>query len=217
MIENPYLAPPRVDSPQSRSWGQGFIFGFSGPAASVVPGTDFPVEDLAAFDEGTLVGQDSAINGLSIYEDNCIDLNREGPPDIPELSWAGLESIAVISELPKVATKLGGIVFGIVTTFIDVSIALQTHYDEPSDALVQNALQLQNIMSGMSNGNSVQFYIGAAVDLSQRGCELQATAVFRNPDDAMQAARNLGRPGPRFVVRWRSDQSGGAVVVQNEG
>ena len=217
MLENPYLAPPRVDSPQSRSWAQGFLFGFEGPPASVTPGTDFAVEDLAAFDEGTLMGQQTAIDGLAVFDDTCIDLNRDGPPDIPELSWAGLEAAAVLKEIPLGVAKLGGMIFGVVTTLVDVSIALQTHYDDAGSALAQAGLQLQNIMSGMSDGASVQFYVGAAVDLAQRGCELKATAVFRNPDDAMQAARNLGRAGQRVVVRWRSDQSGGATVVQSEG
>ena len=61
MIQNPFLIPPQVESPQSRSWGRGFAFGFQGPPASVEPGSNFPVEDLDAFDQGVLAGQTAAI------------------------------------------------------------------------------------------------------------------------------------------------------------
>jgi hypothetical protein len=217
MITNPYLELPQVESSKSRSWGRGFLFGFEGPSASVSPGSDFQVEDLDAFNEGTLVGQDAAIHGLLFADDTCIDLNREGPPEYPELAWAGLDLLSVVREIPQVATKLGGMVFGLVTTFIDLSIALQTHYDDPNTALSEYGSRLQQTMSEMNSGTSVEFFVGAAVDLSQRGCELKSTGVFRNQEYAMQAARDLGRPGPKFVIRWRSDQSGGATVVQNEG
>ena len=30
-VENPYLQPPQIEGPQSRSWAQGFTFGFCGP------------------------------------------------------------------------------------------------------------------------------------------------------------------------------------------
>jgi hypothetical protein len=216
MIENPFLVPPQVESPQSRSWGRGFAFGFQGPPASVAPGTDFDVEDLDAFNEGTLAGQNAAIQGLAFTDDPCVDLHREPPPDLPELAWSGLDAVAVLKEIPKFFEKVGGIVFGAVTTLIDLSIALQTHFDDPNEALQDYASRLQQLFGGMSETSNAAFFIGGAVDFEQPGCELKVTPIFRNSDDAMQAARALGRPGPKFVACWRSDQSGGATVVASE-
>ena len=216
MIQNPFLIPPQVEGPQSRTWGRGFAFGFQGPPASVSPGTDFDVEDIDAFNQGTLAGQDAAIHGLAFTDNPCVDLNREPPPDFPELVWSGLDGLAVLREIPKLSLKFGGIVFGLVTTFIDLSIALQTHFDDPNQALQDYATRLQALLGGMDENANVAFFVGGAVDLNQPGCELQVTPIFRNADDAMKAARALGRPGTKFVVSWRSDQSGGAAVVESE-
>jgi hypothetical protein len=132
------------------------------------------------------------------------------------LAWSGLDALAVLREIPKLSLKFGGIVFGLVTTFIDLSIALETHFDDPLKALQEYATRLQALLGGMDETANVAFFMGGAVDLNQPGCELQVTPIFRSADDAMQAARALGRPGTKFVVSWRSDQSGGAAVVDSE-
>jgi hypothetical protein len=215
MIENPFLAPPQVEGPESRSWGRGFAFGFQGPPQSVQPGSDFAVEDLDAFDQGVLVGQQAATEGLDCFESHCIDLNREPPPDFPELAWAGLDAAAALRELFKLGLKksFGGLIFGVVTTLVDLSIALQTHFDDPEQALEHFAGRLQRLLAGMEITSSMELFLGAAVDLDVRGCELQVTRVFRDMQSAADAAEAIGRTGPRFVVSWRTDQSGGATVV----
>src|SRR5262245_32396419 len=78
MLQNPFLIPPQVEGPQSRSWALGFAFGFQGPEQSTMTPADIDPEDADAFDQGVLAGQDAAINGLSLPEP-CIDLNSEGP------------------------------------------------------------------------------------------------------------------------------------------
>jgi hypothetical protein len=84
-MENPFLTPPQVESPQSRSWGMGFAYGFEGPAQSSPAPTDIGPEDADAFDLGVLAGQDSAINGLALAS-SCIDLNVLGPGLSPDLA-----------------------------------------------------------------------------------------------------------------------------------
>ncbi|MDB5941838.1 MAG: hypothetical protein JWQ13_1404 [Ramlibacter sp.] len=73
-MEDPCLTPPQVESPQSRSWGMGFIFGFQGPPHSSMPPGDVVTEDLDAFEEGVRAGQNAAINGLELRE-TCLDMN----------------------------------------------------------------------------------------------------------------------------------------------
>jgi hypothetical protein len=194
------------------------VFGFQGPPESIEPGSDFSVEDLDAFNEGVLAGQTAAIEGLPFVDNPCVDLHREPPPDFPELAWSGLDAAAAIRELVELGFKkaMGGAIVGAVTTLIDLSIALETHFDEPLTALAKYASRLQELLGDMGTTGGAALFIGGAVDFDQVGCELQVTPVFRASDSAMQAARNLARPGPKLVVRWRTDQSGGATVVDSE-
>jgi hypothetical protein len=109
MIENPFLVPPQVESPQSRSWAKGFVWGFEGPANSSLPQEDLTIEDSDAFDQGVLAGQNSAINGLEL-DHPCIDLNVEPPAlshpfevkNFPEAADVGLEAIATAVEVAEV-------------------------------------------------------------------------------------------------------------------
>src|SRR6516164_465989 len=152
MIENPFLIPPQVEGPQSRSWGRGFAFGFKGPVESVQPGVDFDVEDVDAFNQGTVFGQDLAIQGLIFTDNPCVDLNREPPPDIPELVFNGRDIASVVPKIPKFSLKLSGVVFGAITTFIDLSIALKTHFDDPNQALQEYGTRLRDLLMAMHRG-----------------------------------------------------------------
>jgi hypothetical protein len=214
MIENPFLIPPQVEGPQSRSWGRGFAFGFKGPVESVQPGVDFDVEDVDAFNQGTVFGQDLAIQGLIFTDNPCVDLNREPPPDIPELVFNGRDIASVVPKIPKFSLKLSGVVFGAITTFIDLSIALKTHFDDPNQALQEYGTRLRDLLMAMHRGTDIDFFIGCAVDLDRRGCELAVTRIFRDPGPAA-AALELGRPGPNFLVEWVSDQPGVALLVES--
>jgi hypothetical protein len=97
-----------------------------------------------------------------------------------------------------------------------LSIALETHFDDPDTALGDYARRLQQLLGDMGTTSGTELFIGGAVDTDQRGCELQVTPVFRDMDSAARAARAIGRRGPLLVVRWRTDQSGGATVVLSE-
>jgi hypothetical protein len=193
MIENPFLIPPQVEGPQSRSWGSGFIFGFQGPPQSVEPGTDFAVEDLDAFNQGVLAGQQAAIDGLEIAESSCVDLNREPPPDFPELAWAGLDATAVLRELftPALKKAWGGMLVGFVTTLVDLSIAFETHFDDPLTVLKESSDRLQRLLADMGITSSMELFVGGAVDFEESGCELRVTPVFRDVNSAITSAKGL--------------------------
>ena len=66
----------------------------------------------------------------------------------------------------------------------------------------------------MGFDQSMQMFIGGAVDTSITGCEMQLTPIFASQDAAQTAAQGVGRPH-WLVVSWRTDQSGGANVVAN--
>ena len=131
-LQNPFLIPPQVESPESRSWGLGFAFGFQGPEQSTMTPADIQPEDADAFDQGVLAAQDSAIKGLSLPQP-CVDLNAEGGLgphlvfDVPDAAFW----IAELFHAFKKAAFAGGI-GGTVIFFVNMSIALETFTDGPT-------------------------------------------------------------------------------------
>lgn len=214
MIENPFLRPPQVESPQSRSWGFGFAFGFQGPAFSSMTPADIQPEDPDAFQQGVLAGQDAAANGLRL-DSTCVDLNAEGGIG-PHLVLEIPEGASWIAELVHAFTNAAwaGAVGGTVLLAINLSIALETFTDEPDQRLAQAASALQDQLQRMGFDQSMELFIGGGVDTTVTGCEMQLTAIHRDQDSAVAEATGMGRPH-WVVVSWRTDQSGGATVVAN--
>ena len=213
MIENPFLTPPQVESDKSRSWALGFAFGFQGPEQSTMTPADIEPEDPDAFDLGVLAGQNAAINGLPLTSP-CVDLNAEGP-SVPHLAADGtIEGGLTLYSLIAHGIA-GGIAEGVLLV-VNLSIALETFTDDPDDALAQEATALQGTLQRVGMRDSMQLFLGGAVDISVRGCELKLTSIFRNQEAAEAAARSLGR-SQWLVVSWRTDQSGGVKVVGFSG
>jgi hypothetical protein len=210
-FQNPFLIPPQVESPQSRSWGFGFAFGFQGPEQSTMTPADIQPEDPDAFDRGVLAGQDAAINGLSLPQP-CVDLNAEGGVGL-HLVLEVPDAVLWIADLKEAGTLLAaGSIAGGVIFLLNLSIALETFTDDPDERLAQAASALQAKLQEMGFNQSMELFIGGGVDTSVAGCELMLTAIFRNKDAAVTAAEGIGRPH-WLVVSWRTDQSGGATVV----
>lgn len=207
-MENPFLTPPQVESPQSRSWGVGFIYGFQGPAMSSMTTEDVAPEDFDAFDMGVLAGQDAAINGLE-FASPCVDLNREGP-SLLEIGSGGFEGAAAILHSFKAPYTAG--LLGMLIAVVELSMGLETHFDDPNEKLQESAVALQGQLASVGFSESMELFLGGGVDTSATGCELLLTSIHRDQSNAEAAAPALGR-AEWLVVRWRSDQSGGATVV----
>jgi hypothetical protein len=207
-MENPFLTPPQVESPQSRSWALGFGYGFQGPSMSSQAPEDIGPEDVDAFNLGVLAGQDCAINGLPLNE-ACVDLNVE-PPTLPHIATSGIEGGLALWEVAKAAWA-GAVLSGVLFV-VELSIQLETFSDDPDEALSKAAAALQARLQELGFDSSMELFIGGGVDTSATGCELQLTPIHRDSDRAVQAARGLGRP-QWLVASWRTDQSGGVRIV----
>lgn len=209
MIQNPYLTIPQVESDASRSWEQGFLFGFQGPDQSNMAQADVPTQDQDAFNRGVLDGQNAAINGLD-FGDPCIDLNVEPPSLFHIGADVGIEAtFAAVTWKAKHFLAFG---YEGIIAIINLSIALETFSDDPDTSLRQHATRLQERMSDVGFTGSMELFFGGGVDLSATGCELKVTPIFRHQADATAAARGLGRD-KWLAVGWRSDQSGGLRTV----
>jgi hypothetical protein len=214
MLENPFLTPPQVESSQSRSWAMGFAFGFQGPATSNMTSADINLEDADAFDLGVLAGQDAAINGLALADDPCVDLNVEGPSAPHLAATEGMEGGLVLYAL--VAGHMAAFVAEGMLLLVTLSIALETFSDDPDVALAQQASLMKSLLAKMGITDSMELFIGGAIDIAQRGCGLVLTPIFRTQRAASDAARNTGR-AKWLVISWRTDQSGGVKVVDFSG
>jgi hypothetical protein len=209
MLVNPFLTPPQVESPQSRSWAMGFAFGFEGPEQSTMTPADINPGDADAFDQGVLAGQDAAINGLSLATP-CADLHAEGPTGPHLAATEGLEGGVFLYSL--VAAHFAAAVAESVLLVVTLSIALETFVDDPDVALAERAEALKGRLEEVGIAAPMELFIGGAVDTAQQGCELMVTPIFRSQQAATDAARATGRP-QWLVVSWRTDQSGGVKVV----
>jgi hypothetical protein len=210
-MENPYLTPPQVETPQSRSWGLGFAFGFQGPPQSSMAPADVQPEDLNTFDEGVLAGQDAAVKGLEISE-SCIDLNAASPTG-SDLALEIPEGVMWIKDLTE---GLAGGIAGGVLFALNLSIALETFTDDPEQRLTQAAAAVQAALQRMGFGQPLQLFIGGGVDTSIHGCELKLTSIYREQAAAEAAASGVGRSN-WLVASWLTNQSGGATVVASSG
>jgi hypothetical protein len=206
-FQNPFLTPPQVPGPQSRSWGFGFAFGFKGPARSSMTPADIQPEDADAFDQGVLAGQNAAIGGIALSQ-TCVNLHAEGGIG-PHLLLEVPEGVMWIADITE---GLAGGIAGTVLFFINLSIALETFTDDPDKRLSEAANSLKTQIHDMGFEESMEMFIGGGVDISASGCELKLTPIFATNDAAVEAAKALQRPH-WLVASWRTDQSGGARVV----
>jgi hypothetical protein len=212
-MENPFLTPPQVEGPESRSWGLGFVYGFQGPAQSSQTPADIQPEDADAFDQGVLAGQDCAINGLPLPSP-CVDLNVQGPEFLHLLTFESPEAGMLAWDLFKGAWA-GGILGGVVF-LVTLSMALETHSDSPNETLARTVTTLHEQLQNLGFEEPMELFIGGGADTGNTGCELLLTSIFRDPDNAIAAARGLGR-SEWLVMSWRTDQSGGARTVASSG
>ncbi|TFW26504.1 hypothetical protein [Duganella callida] len=223
-MENPYLTPPQVEGPQSRSWGAGFLFGFQGPALSTTAQADVDTEDVDAFNEGVLAGQDAAINGLP-FEPSCVDLNVERPewPHVLATESFGvgmtIRDFIRFARLtgPKAAEALAGGILGGILDIVTVSLALETFNDDPEQAIVEAGTTLQDALQRMGYDVGMELYIGGGLQIAPEttGCEISLTAIYRSQEAASAAAKAIGRPN-YLVAGWRTDQSGGISVLEHD-
>jgi hypothetical protein len=210
-MENPYLTPPQVESPQSRSWGLGFLYGYQGPAQSSIPQSDVGAEDAAAFDQGVLAGQDAAINGLPL-DSNCVDLNVERPDFLSLEVGSGVGEFVAAGVEFAIKKAVAGGILSMVLGVVELSMALETFSDDPAEALSEAAAKLQEQLTATGFTEPMTLFIGGGVDTNATGCELQLTPIFRDQENATSSVSALGR-SQWLVVSWQTNQSGGATIV----
>jgi hypothetical protein len=208
LIENPFDQDPFAPS-QAFAWGQGFLFGLTGPFESTEQAPDEISEDVReAFEKGVLSGQQAAIDGLDIFP-QCVDTEEQ--EHVPLAAELGLEAAGFAVELIE-AAKLASAAFS--TCFMAaLDIALAAHHFTPPEEVIDGITEKFFGTIEALGHEDCNFFIGGAVDLEAAGCQLKLTPLFRTPEQAHDAAVSFGRP-VFFVGEWHANQCGRMKLIE---
>lgn len=206
-ITNPFDQEPFAPS-QALAWGQGFLFGMTGPLYSREQAPDSIGDDVReAFEQGVLAGQQAAIDGLNIFP-QCIDTEEQ--EHVPLAAELGLEGAGFIADLVEGA-KLASAAFStIFMAALDIALAAH-HFTPPEEVIYGITQQFFGTIENLGRDDCA-FYLGGAVDLNVAGCQLQLTRLFRTQEQAHDAAVGLGRT-LWFVAEWHANQCGSMTLI----
>jgi hypothetical protein len=217
MITNPYAGAQGEDA-----WRKGFGFGFAGPARTdASPPSDAapPVapELIDTFNEGRLVGQQYAANGLPI-DPEYIDASEETSSKLTEtahvLEGADVtkDFIAALLSTAKAAEHLAHGLAGGVVLLIELAVTLPHQYKTPEDVLPGLGEQFVNALADLGIQNTLDLYCAVGVDLKAAGQEFRFSPIFRSIDQARSAAGAMGR-ADWVIAHWRTNQCGSFELI----
>jgi hypothetical protein len=208
VITNPFDQDP-FDPSQAVAWGQGFLFGLTGPFESTEQAPDSITEDVReAFEQGVLAGQQSAIDGLDVFP-QCVD--TEEPEHIPLAASLSLEGAGFVADLLNHATKASA-AFSL-AFMLALDIALAAHHFTPPEEVIDGITEKFFGTIEAFGRNDCAFFIGGAVDLDVAGCQLQLTPLFRTQEQAHKSALAFGRT-IFFVGEWHANQCGFMQLIE---
>jgi hypothetical protein len=211
VITNPFDQPPFAPE-QATAWGQGFIFGLTGPLDSTDNAPDNLSDDVRdAFEQGQLAGQDAAANGLDAFP-QCVDTEEQEhlPLGVElgfEASTAAIETVRGLLEGTKI---LGGIFSAGFMSLLDIALAAH-QFTDPQDAINRISRDFFGTIESFGRPDCA-FFLGVGVGMDSQGCELQLTSLFRTQQQAHDAAVAIGRT-TWFVGQWHANQCGTMTVI----
>jgi hypothetical protein len=208
MITNPYLPSPGA----SNAWAEGFIKGFAGPIYTTEPPPNIASEDVVAYAEGVISGQQSAIKGLS-FAGPCISAG-EGHNAISEANH--FINVLEIGHGAWEAVHLGKLVAGltgVTVAFIELACTLPVHAQPPEQVLPNLGQTLVDTLS-LYGLDSIELFSAAGLDPTSSACEIAVSPMFKSLDEARQAAAAMGRKD-WVIVSWRTDACSSFRVVES--
>jgi hypothetical protein len=208
------LANPHRGTTTEGGWAMGFSWGFVGPAFSRLPPLVIAPDQLAAFNEGVLAGQQAAIEGLSI-EPACVSLSQE-VNHATEAVVHGVHLFELIGLGVSAFHKFkhfGAEAFAFVFLFL---IPGPPNLDPATKfGMLEELVRTLLVTLGLTRNS---LFLAAGVDQSVAGCELLLTPIFTRIEDARAAVQALGRPH-WFIARWDAHapvSGGGFAVIETD-
>jgi hypothetical protein len=190
---------PHAGTEGEAGWAMGFSWGFVGPAFSASPPLVIAPEQIDAFNEGVLAGQQTAIEGLA-FEPSCVSLAQEVSP-VSEGVMEGVHVFEIIGMIKAARHLAHFTVEGLVFLFL-LMIPGPPLLDAESEFLdISQKVRARLQELGLSRNS---LFLAAGIDDSQEGCELKFTRLFTRLEDTRSAVRALGRPH-WVIARWDAD------------
>jgi hypothetical protein len=207
VIQNPFLPAPTA----ADAWAEGFTKGFAA-LSSPEPGETIAVEDLDAFNQGVLSGEQSARAGISLGEPCIAAAEEHGPLHTAGVAIDVAEIAHGVWEARHLKTLAGGIA-GILVALIELACTLPVHTLPPEQVLPDLVQPLVDALVSRGVG-SLELFCGAGLDAASTDCEICLTPVFTSLDQAREAAIAMNR-SQWVVARWRTDQSNSFRIVDD--
>jgi hypothetical protein len=208
MLSNPYAG-----TAYEPDWNAGLMYGVTGPAYSPEDGPPLVLapDKLQAFNEGMLVGETAAVEGLDVFP-QCLMTDVDADHEDLHLGvWTG--EGALLARTLWLKHLMGGVFEGIIL-LIEIGCSGH-HFESPQQVLTDGAEQLIERMGEMGRGPS-EFFVGAAQDTASEDCQLAISRLYRTVEQARDAVDAMGR-NEWVVAKWRTDQCGGLTIIDSQG
>jgi hypothetical protein len=210
---------PHDGTPAAEGWRMGFARGFFGPEVCSAPPMVVAPELTDAFNEGTLVGQTAATEGISF----SLGVQPEQEDAVKVGIEAGHVGLEVVGEALHIAhlvatgaeitgevvgATAGGVVLGLTLPVINLLAALEVYAPEPSTVadILGNALAARFGDSGATGPVSIFFVFAITSVSSIEG------AAFSSQANAEGAARNLNN-GDSYIARLNTENPNSVEVA----
>jgi hypothetical protein len=191
----------------------GFAWGFLGPAFSQDPPLVIAPEQVDAFNEGVLAGQQAAIDGLPV-EPGCVSLEQE-VSDASEVVMEGVHVLEAAGLVRSIGHLVHFTVEGLVGAFLLLIPGPPPLSATAEFGRVATAAQDRLAELGLAQKS---LFLAAGIDEDVAGCELRFTPIFTSANQAHNAVKALGRP--HFVVaEWDAGtpvSGGGFRVIETD-
>ncbi len=201
---------PHLGTPTEGGWAMGFAFGFMSPPFSKDPPLVIAPEQLDAFNEGMLVGQQVAIEGLEV-ENPCVSLSQEPSPPVETF-----DHVLHKGKLLKILGKdfIKHVVRGASSAFVFLFLLAipgpPLLSPESMFAGITVSFREQLDLLGITRGD---LFFSMGIDEKITGCELLlSTRVFKNRAQAVDAALKMGRP-KLLLAHWSIDLASSFEIV----
>jgi hypothetical protein len=207
MLQNPFLLAPSAAS----AWAEGFTKGFAA-ISSPEPGENVSAEDIDAFNQGVVAGEEGSRSGISLG-DPCIAASEEhGPLHAPGMVINAAEIAHGVWEARHLANLAAGMA-SIVVALIELAITLPVHTLPPEQVLPKLAQPMVDELTSYGL-EPIALFCGAGLDPTATDCEIRVTPLFTSRDLARQAAIAMGR-FQWVVARWHpvTDQSSSESTI----
>jgi hypothetical protein len=193
------LVNPHLGTDTEGGWAMGFSWGFVGPAVSQDPPLVIAPEQMDAFNEGVLAGQQTAIDGLPV-EPACVSLAQEvsstAEAFVKDVHY--FEIIGLVKAIKHFAHFSAEAFVFAFTLMIPGPPPLN-----PITAFLTLGGNIRDRLAELGLARN-SLFLSVGIDENVAGCELQFTPIFTQLDSTRAAVQNLGR-AQWVIARWDAD------------